>query len=416
MAKKINILVVVSDTTGGVGFFRSVQPHKKLEEMYPDKFHVVYESNPNFTDFDTLRMFDIVHIHKGVFTNDAQFVEAMKFFADNDIVTIMDIDDHWKLGEHHPQHLTMRMTKNDEVIKRNFRFFNYVTTTTELFAKQIRPFNSDVKIFPNAIDPTDSRFQVHKEPCDKLRIGMIMGSTHEYDMRIMNNPASILPREVLDKVVFVLCGYDLRGTIREYNPQTHEEKVRKMQPRESVWYRYEKMMTNDYKIISPEYRAFLEQFTPDAAYDKAYEEGYKRCWTKDMDHYYEHYNEVDVLLAPLECNEFNSVKSQLKVIECAFSNTAIVASNFGPYTLDLTNALERGGTINPNGNAILIDERKNPQNWAKAIKRLVKNPELVTMLQNNLHNSICERYDLRNVTEERARFYEEIVEKAKAKK
>ena len=30
---KINVLVVASDNVGGVGFYRSSQPHKKLEEL-----------------------------------------------------------------------------------------------------------------------------------------------------------------------------------------------------------------------------------------------------------------------------------------------------------------------------------------------------------------------------------------------
>ena len=46
---------------------------------------------------------------------------------------------------------------------------------------------------------------------------------------------------------------------------------------------------------------------------------------------YSHYNEIDVLLAPIEKNDFNYVKSPLKVAECAFSHTAIIASDYGPY-------------------------------------------------------------------------------------
>ena len=44
---KINILVVASDNIGGVGFFRSSQPHKKLEELFPEEFSVDYNLHPN---------------------------------------------------------------------------------------------------------------------------------------------------------------------------------------------------------------------------------------------------------------------------------------------------------------------------------------------------------------------------------
>ena len=128
---------------------------------------------------------------------------------------------------------------------------------------------------------------------------------------------------------------------------------------------------------------------------------------------YQHYKTCDVLLAPLEENDFNLIKSQLKVIECAFSHTAIVASNFGPYTLDLKNAIEKGGVVNPSGNAILIDSNKAHKDWTKTIERLVKNPELVKQLQDNLYSDIHEKYDLRNVTKQRADFYREITNKTK---
>ena len=71
-----------------------------------------------------------------------------------------------------------------------------------------------------------------------------------------------------------------------------------------------------------------------------------------MSEYFQHYNNIDILLVPLETSDFNRVKSPLKVVECAFSHTGIVASEFGPYTLDLKNAFQKGGTIDPNGNFV----------------------------------------------------------------
>ena len=61
--------------------------------------------------------------------------------------------------------------------------------------------------------------------------------------------------------------------------------------------------------------------------------------------------------------------------------------------------------------AILIDEKKNHKDWVKAIEKLVKNPELVTLLQNNLYNSIKDEYNLSKVTTDRANWYKEINKK-----
>jgi len=406
---KINVLVVPSDDKGGVGFYRSTQPHIQLEKQFPDDFSVTFEMFPNFNDLASFDKYQIIHFHKGLFPNMEIFRNAMKHFKERGIITVMDIDDHWELSMHHPMYIGQKYSKSGELVKENFRLFDYITTTTPLFANEIKKYNPNVFVFPNAIDPTDERFAVNKKPSKFIRIGMIMGSTHEHDMALLNNIANGMPQDVMEKIQFVLCGFDLRGTIREYNPKTGESKERQIQPKESVWYRYEKMLTNNYNVISNEYREFLEMFMPNTQYPNVDNEHYKRCWTKDMNHYYEHFSEIDVLLAPIEENMFNKVKSPLKVAEAAFSHNAIIASDFGPYTLDLHTAIEKGGIINKEGNALLVDESKNHKDWQKYIVKIVREPELLKQLQDNLYNSVHEKFDLRNVTVDRANFYKKIV-------
>lgn len=406
----IKILVVPSDNVGGVGFFRSTQPHKELEKEFPDLFSVTIDMHPVWENLEYFKQFDIIHIHKGLFSNMGSFIKALYFFKDNNITTIMDIDDHWKLNRHHPQYTSHVQYHIDDIIKENLKFFDYVTTTTELFADEIRKFNKNVYVFPNAIDPTDKRFAVNKKPSDKIRIGMIMGSSHEHDMAIMGSFINKLPQSVLDKVQFVLCGFDLRGKMKIINRDNGNVTERDLKPMETVWYRYEKQMTDNYNIVSEDYKKFLHMFIPNLQFPNVDNEGYKRCWTKDMNHYYEHYSEVDVLLAPLEVSDFNKVKSQLKVIECCFSDTAIIASDFGPYTLDLVNAIGKGGVINPEGNALLVDENKNHKDWVKYIKKVVEDPELLKQLKENI-GKLKDRFDLRNVTKDRAEFYKSIVKK-----
>lgn len=406
---KINILVVPSDNRGGVGFYRSTQPHIQLQEQFPDDFFVTFDMNPNWSDLTSFKKYQIIHIHKGLFKNMDAFYKAIEFFKENNIVTILDIDDHWKLDYRHPQHAYFKQYKIDEMIKHNLKIFDYVTTTTDLFKQQILPFNKNVYVMPNAINPEDPRFQIKKEESERLRIGMVMGSTHEYDMALIGKITQELSKEELDKVQFVLCGYDLRGTIREVNTTTGKVNTRNMRPEETVWFRYEQMMTSDYKIVSEDYKNFLLRFLPDTDYSNTSNEPYRRCWTKPMDSYYQHYANVDVLLAPLDASEFNKVKSPLKVAECVFSKTAIIASDFGPYTLDLRNSFKRGGEIDDTANALLVSQTKNNKHWLRFIKILIKNRDLVKKLQDNLYNDLHEKYDLRNVTKNRAEFYKKII-------
>ena len=409
---KINVLVIPSDTIGGVGFYRSIQPHIQLQQQFPDDFHVVIEPNPNFMNLPFFEQFQIIHIHKGLFNDQVAFENAMKYFKMKGIITVMDIDDGWNLGMHHPQSATMKALKLDKKIMENLTKFDYITTTTEIFAKEISKFNKNVFILPNAINPEDERFKINKQPSKFIRVGLIMGSTHEYDMQILSQSIpGKLSRETLEKIQFVLCGYDLRGSIKEFNKDTGEQRERPIKPKESVWYRYEKMLTDNYRLVSQDYKEFLELFLQNVQYPNVENEHYKRCWTKDINHYYSHYNDVDILLAPLESNVFNLMKSPLKVAECAFSHTAIIASNFGPYTLDLKSAILKGGEIDPEGNALLVDESKAHKNWGKYVEKLVNNPELLKQLQDNLYRDVHEKYDLRNVTKDRAELYKKMVNK-----
>ena len=405
---KINVLVVPSDNIGGVGFYRSTQPHIQLQEQFPDDFEVTIDMQPNFRNLPWFDKFQIVHIHKALFQDMQGLYMFLDYAKQKGIKTIMDIDDYWDLGMHHPQAASQRQYKIDKLITDNLSKFDYVTTTTPLFAKKIAKYNKNVFVFPNAINPEDERFKIEKKPSKYLRIGLIMGSTHEYDVALLNNISS-LPKDVLDKVQFVLCGFDLRGTIKTIDKSTGKVTQRPIQPKESVWYRYEKMVTDNYRIVDKDYKDFLELFLNNVQYPNVENEHYKRCWTKDINHYYSHYNEIDVLLAPIEENDFNYVKSPLKVAECAFSHTAIVASNFGPYTLDLKNARGFGGTWDLEANALLVDETRNHKDWKKYVEILAKNPEYVKQLQDNLYRDVHEKYDLRNVTKDRAEFYKKIV-------
>lgn len=407
--EKINILVVPSDNIGGVGFYRSTQPHLFLEEKYPENFSVTIDMHPNFFDLASFDKYQMIVIHKGIFPVMDAFRKALEYWKSKHIVTIMDIDDNWKLGIHHPQSKAAENKTFAKYITDNLGLFDAVTTTTPIFAKEIRKFNKNVFVLPNAINPEDDRFKTVKEEGNgKLRIGLIMGSTHEYDLALIGNISNKLPKDVLDKIQFVLCGFDLRGTVKIYNQSNGQVTERPMLPKENVWYRYEKQITDNYSICSPEYTEFLNRFIPYTDYPNSANEHYRRCWTKDINHYYEHYNTVDVLLVPLESNEFNLVKSQLKAIECCFSHTAIIASNVGPYTLDLTNYIEKGGNINPKGNALLVEEGKDHKMWAKYIEKLVNNPEMVKALQDNIYNDLHDKYSLQTVTAKRKDVYEKL--------
>ena len=215
-----------------------------------------------------------------------------------------------------------------------------------------------------------------------------------------------LGNDILDKTQFVICGFDTRGTVTQINPQTGEEKKRDILPHETVWARYEEIFTNNYKTIDEDYKKFLMNFKEEE-YKSNSDLPYVRVWTKPVTSYATNYSKFDISLAPIKNHMFNKMKSQLKVIEAGFYKKALIASEIGPYTLDLKHCLKNGEFTD--GNAILIPESRNHSDWSKAIKKLVQNPEMITELGERLYDTVKDKYNLKNVTRDRAEWYKNLV-------
>ena len=407
MNKKIKILVIPSDK-GGCGFFRSLQPHLFLKENYGDLFDIdITYQIPSYIQLDKFFIqYDIIHIHKQLDRN-CELIKLMKFCGCR---VIVDIDDHYDLGNDHPMSITARIENWKEPIINHLKLADMVITTTEIFKKELLKHNKNVVVIPNAINPKEKQFIPKPTKSDRLRFGIICGSSHLEDIKLLNGMVSTLPKETLDKIQFVLCGFDTNGTRTYRDIKTGQITSRPIEPKETCWYEYEKILTNNYSIVSQEHKDFLNKFIKGSEYPNI-NEAYRRCWTKNITEYATHYNNIDVLLVPLKENNFNKVKSQLKVIEAGFFNKAIIAQNFGPYTIDLVPMIEKGGVINENGNALLVDSNKNHKQWAKYITKLVNDREMLNKLQTNLHNTVKDRYNLETVSKIRVSAYMDLMNK-----
>lgn len=374
---------------------------------------VEIDYEPQLDNDEWLKQYDIIHYHRTL--GDYSQMEVLNEKLNNlGIVSIMDLDDHWAPGPHHPAYVLIKNAELDKKIFNNIKLAQNVTTTTKIFADEISKANKNVYVLANAIDPTEKQFTPNLEKSNgRLRIGWLGGSSHLKDLEILNGIVGKLRADgLLDKVQFVLCGFDLRGTHTDIDSVTKEQRQRAITPKESVWYQYERIFTDDYKSISPEYKDFLLKFKAGEYADVA-NEPYRRVWTKPISTYALNYNLFDVSLAPLEENIFNKVKSQLKVIEAGFHKKAIIAQNFGPYQIDLKNSVKFGGGFDTTANSILIDKNKNHKDWYDSIKKLINNPEIVTVLQDNLNKDIKDTYSMDKVTEDRRNLYHKLIEDKK---
>ena len=376
-----------------------------LQNNHSEDFHVDIDYEPKINDINYWKQYDIVHFHRTIgqdYDNSVNLIQRLNSIG---IVTIMDLDDYWLPTKEHPVHQMVLQMKLHEKIMANLKAAGHVTTTTSVFAKEISKFNKNVYILPNAINPKEGQFNVNSVPSDKLRFGWLGGSSHLHDLKLLDGTINKLSQHK-DKFSMYLCGFDIRGTVTEINQQTGEQKQRDIKPEETVWARYEEIFTDNYKTVDPKHKEFLMSFK-DEEYVSDVLPFYNRIWTKPVTSYAANYKWFDVSLAPIKNHIFNRVKSQLKVIEAGFHKKAIIASNIGPYTIDLKHALKNGEFTD--GNALLVDEARNHSDWAKYMKKLIDNPNWAYDLGQRLYETVKDTYDLNKVTADRASLYKSLI-------
>ena len=418
--KRIKLLIVPSDNQG-VGHFRSIWPAQSISKYHSDEFDVEINLQPNVDNIEYLKKFDIIHFHRH-FGPHERMDEVFAKLRAEDVILIMDIDDFWEPATTHPLFEIVRKEGLTQKIKEVVEKADYVTTTTNIFAEHIKELNKNVHVIPNALNMEDKMWtsDVMPNQTDKCRISWIGGSSHHHDLKLMEQSIKMIygSKELEDKFQFVLCGFDTRGTITEIRPDGSKS-TRNIEPHETIWMKFEEIFTANYKEQSkdPEYFKWLSKIKKED-YLSMYSKNYIRRWTLPLTQYGKHYDYCDVCLAPIDeidryrtekgqiinrVNYFNEVKSELKIIEAGMKKKALIAQDFGIYK----ELLKDGET------GILIKDNKD--GWYKAMKKIILDHDYREMLANNLHEFVRERYDLKNVTSQRAEFYKSLV-KEKVKK
>ena len=405
---KLRILAIPSDAHG-VGKFRMMDPYKYIGDNHMDEFHVdisynVDNNNEAFSNYDVVVFHSFIHQ-----TTHEDNVNRIKWLKTQGIKVMMDIDDLWFVDQRHPMYHQIKISKLGEKKMELLKLVDYVSTTTSIFAKTIkeRLGVKNIVIFPNAVNDEEQQFKLNPTKSDKVRFGWLGGSSHLHDIELMSNGISATHNLFKDKVQFVLCGFDLRGNVMEMDEKGNRRN-RPIKPHETVWFKYEKFFTDDYKVLSEEYKSHLNTFM-EIPYDDE-NEPYRRRWTKEINSYATNYNTFDVSLAPLFESVFNGNKSQLKVIEAGFHKKAIIASDTDPYRLDLISAVDEG-KFNDKGNSLLVNPRRNHKDWAKHMKRLVENPNMILDLGERLYETVKDTYSLKKVSQDRVEFFKSIINK-----
>lgn len=457
---KIKILFFNKDVAG-VNYYRTLTPAMQLERDYSNEFQVEINSDINFDDYEAaiayLKTFQIIHYHRFILPTINGMIRLVRDLRANGTILVMDIDDYWLLDKHHPFYPTAIKNKMHLDILDNIKLADFVSTTTEIFATEIRKISGKDNVFvvPNAVNPEwMKQFQNNrKSDPNFVRITYMAGSSHKNDVQQLTGVANILQtdKDTKDKFKIILAGWDTEGVTTDINfnhefskalekrklwtkdmikqinksegdvdqivglPLDIKEKFRNnvfsinkraINSVESVYLDYEKTFTDNHKLIkNDDYIQWLSKFERDKYYDED-SVNYARRWTQKANTYAEVLNETDISLAPLADNLFNRMKSPLKQVEVWSRKIPIICSDMPPYNVDGVHMK----------NCILIPYAKNglvnkglDREWAKAIKKLILEPKLREDLGNQMYEDFKIKYNLKNVTETRAQFYKSIV-------
>lgn len=458
MDGKIRILFYNLDGAG-VNYFRTQTPAQELDRNHGEEFYTEINPQLDFNDpktIDYLKTFHIIHYHRQFLPDSQKMVQLANELKKSGTILMCDIDDYWNLHKKHPFYSLAIEKKLHIPILENLKIADYVTTTTDLFADEIRKVTGkdNVGVFYNSIDPTwMKQFQNNwkPDPDGLVRITYMAGSSHMGDMEQLEGVMNVLSNDwqVKDKFKVIIAGWDTEGNTTDitfnqefgdelqklglwtidtvkiinktrgnvdmipklpealktkYRGKVFSQNQRDIKSEESVYLVYENILTDKHRMIkNPDYVQWLGNYERNVKYEN--EGNFARRWTQKANIYATVLDETDIVIAPLADNPFNRMKSNLKQVECWTRKLPIVCSGIPPYDV-------HGKHME---NCVLIPAEKNAHKyWVKYLKKLILDADLRKQLGEQLYEDFKEEYHLANVTKKRAEFYKAAVMKTLA--
>jgi glycosyltransferase involved in cell wall biosynthesis len=390
--RKLKILACPANE-GGCAYYRIILPAKKLQELHSDEVDVRIDMNPLGWDKEeiqrqekngvvkkdwtpeNLEWADIVwtqniHSFGGAYT-----VKLMSTAAEMNKLTHYDNDD--LLTDLYEGHRLFGAYKDhglEDVAKHIYSFVDIVTVTQRKFAERISPYvNKALVIIKNAIDYRLEGWNHSKIPAPRkgktCRVGWVGGIHHEEDVKEFPGVAVSVNARVGPENVH--WGW--------YGRPPMPMKDGKPNPdwQQDVWDNYQKHLSSGIKHKNFQ----VYQAMPAEMYGKMY-------------------TNIDVAIAPLQFNEFNDSKSEIKVAECGRYGVPLIATDCGCYDETIING-ETGYLISPD----------NPRSeWMKCLTKVIKDKKHREEMGRNLKEITDKYFDINKNVKGRIDLYREILQ------
>lgn len=361
----MNILGITPGEQNAVSYFRFMLPFNNL--IVNHKEHTVLCLPYYRVDFDKLDgLFDVIHIHSSLLLKEDLIVKLLRL----DCAVGIDYDDYWIVPKTNPH--WKDFIGFDRLTVKYVPKFDFITSTTKLLATELKKLNKNVYVLPNHTDSLINQFKPIYKPSNRFRVGLITGASHSADIELLDGLIESLG-EYNNSIQWVLGGFNVGS-----------------EPKASPYVYYERILTADYDLLDKDYELFLKKYS-DEPYP--YDEQYKRLWAKDIHNYAYMFTDLDVVIAPLLNNTFNSMKSELKVIEAGTFGKVFIGSNVGQYSR----------VVRHNETGLLCNRMED---FSKSIKRLINEDGLYAKLQRGLYDDIKSKYNANDLANKRIECYE----------
>lgn len=399
--KTFKILLVAHRKTGGVEYHRMIKPNSVLKRFH-DEYHftkidaihptedidgrqvIIHNDEKVEVAFkindDYLKQFDLIHFCRGIAMKDMTEGVAQRLNRLG-IPFGIDLDDYWELPKDHilyPNYLEHDITKN---ILDGIKYAHFVTCTTPILANYIKYLNPNVHVIENGIDIQDESWQPDVSKTDKMRFGFMQGATHLNEMKWVGPYIqNVFNDRRLKNYQIVIGGFNGEPG------------------KSSSYIAYEKYITDGLKCLKqyPNFQKYLYSCTE--ANNELFDSfPYRRVWAQPANTFGNSYNEIDVSLIPLFDTQFNSCKSELKMIEAGIKGKAAIVSKVKPYTLLATNE-----------NSFQVD---TTYSFYTQIRYCLNNPNAVEDKAAKLKEDVTKKHSLQALTLKRKQVYDYYIKK-----
>jgi len=391
MTKKLKILVCPANE-GGCAYYRIILPANKLIEHHSDEVEVRIDMNPLGWDLEemqrqgkkgithkdytgeNLEWADVVwtqNIHN--FGGEYTF-ELMRKAAEMNKLTHYDNDDLLTdLYEGHRLFDAYKQNRLEECAKAVYSFVDIVSVTQRKFAERISPYvGRALVIIKNSIDYNLPCWNQPKLPAPRkgktCRVGWVGGIHHEEDVKEFPGVAMAVNARVGPENVH--WGWYGRPPMPMENGKPNPDW------QQEVWDNYTKHLSRG--IRHKNFQVY--QALP-------------------AEHYGSMYTNIDVAIAPLQFNNFNDSKSEIKVAECGRYGVPLIATNCGCYDETIINGVT-GYLIDPS----------NPKNdWRDKLSKVIKDKKHREEMGQNLKEITDKHFDINKNVHGRIELYYEIL-------